>query len=213
MTRHGMALVWDKLCRDGAKSVTSDRIEEIANQLGKDKTRTIRYLQEHGYIERILKGIFYVKTPEERTFGTANVSKYELIAMAMKAKGVRRWFLGLETALKLNMMTHEYFAVDYVVTDSFRTTKVIDIMGSKFRFVMWSPRLHGFGLVRRGGIVWSDRDRSVLDIVHRSIYEGTGERAAADVMVEYADYVDKAKLVAYMQQYPPRVRHVVARLL
>ena len=43
---------------------------------------------------------------------------FEIIKNGLIIKGVKKWYFGLETALKLNNMTNEYFTIDYVVNDS-----------------------------------------------------------------------------------------------
>jgi len=116
------SLIWKRLLIVGKKIVGSSEIKSLARELGKNEERSLYYLQEEGYIVRIFRGIFYVKTMEERELGTFNNTIYEIVALALKEKGVENWYFGLENGLKINNMTHEYFTIDYVITDSYRTT-------------------------------------------------------------------------------------------
>lgn len=213
MTDMSASLVWRRLNLEGIRVTDSQRIAEMAVSLGRNPTRTIRYLQEHGYIVRLLRGIFYVKTPEERMLKTLRASKYDLVRMAMRAKGVKRWHLGLNTATVIQGMTHEYFSTDFVITDSFRTTKTIKINGSKFRFVRRSKALQGFGVVRLKGVPVSDKEKTVLDLVHSRVIGGAAGLNASEPMAEFEECIDAGKLRKYTQHYPPRVREVVGRYL
>jgi predicted transcriptional regulator of viral defense system len=213
MTDMSASLVWKRLNLEGVRVTDSRRIEMMAAGLGRDPVRTIRYLQEHGYIVRLLRGIFYVKTPDERMLKTLQASKYDLIRMAMKEKGVRHWHLGLNTATAIHGMTHEYFSTDFVITDSFRTTKTIKINGSKFRFVRRGKALQGFGVERLKGVPVSDKEKTVLDLVHSRIIAGAADTGASEPIAEFEDCIDARKVREYAQHYPSRVREVVGRHL
>ncbi|OGS42066.1 MAG: hypothetical protein A3K67_00415, partial [Euryarchaeota archaeon RBG_16_62_10] len=203
MTNSATTLVWKKLVLQGKDIVTSDEIRRLAGDLGKDESRSLRYLQEHGHIRRILRGVFYVETPEERTRGSLGHSVLQLVQMALEAKGVRRWYFGLETALKLNGMTHEYFAVDFVITDSFRTTKVIEILGNKFQFLRRAKGHFESGIVRRSGLVFSDPEKTVLDLAYKRMIDGHERQHVSSALLEHADKIDRAKARRYLTSYPP----------
>ncbi len=72
-----------------------------------------------------------------------------MISKALKIKGVKHWYFGLETALKINNMTHEYFTMNFVITDSYRTTKIINILDTKFQFLKWSQKHFTFGIEQK----------------------------------------------------------------
>ncbi|MEW5936533.1 MAG: type IV toxin-antitoxin system AbiEi family antitoxin [Candidatus Thermoplasmatota archaeon] len=202
--------IWMKLLIDGKRIVNSSEIRALAKSAGIDRAESIDYLQRHKYIARILRGIFYVRSADERERSFSERTTYELVAKALEMKGVKRWYFCLETALKLNGMTHEYFAVDSVATDSFRTTKVIDILGSKFRFHRWSADRLGFGVVRKEGFAYSDPEKTVLDLAYRAHRSGKGSpRAFID---EYAAHLDKEKLSKYLKRYPLRFQKALGHL-
>ena len=147
------SLIWKKLLVDGKKIATTEDIASIAREIKRNEKRSLYYLQEEGYIVRILRGIFYVRSLEERDYRGQDYSIYELVAMALKKKGVRNWYFALETALKLNLMTHEYYFIDYVITDSYRTTKIISVAGQDFRFIKRSEKFFKAGLIELCDVV------------------------------------------------------------
>ncbi|MFH0815300.1 MAG: hypothetical protein V1934_00575 [Methanobacteriota archaeon] len=210
MTEMNTPTIWRKLLVDGRRIVTSGEIKALAKRLDKDETRSLRYLMEHGYIARILRGVFYVRSADERERSFSERSTYELVAEALEMKGVKRWHFGLETALKLNGMTHEYFAVDSVATGSFRTTKVIGILGSKFQFHRWSPDRLNFGVIHKGRLAYSDPEKTVLDLAYRAHRSGKGSSKA--IIDEHISKLDREKLSKYLKRYPVRFQDALGDL-
>lgn len=203
------SLIWRKLLVDGRKMATSREIQDLANELGRNPKRSLYYLQEEGYIVRILRGIFYIRGMEERDRGTQDRSMYELVGMALKVKGVRNWYLAHETALKLNLMTHEYFTTDHVITDSFRTTKAITITGYRFRFIRRSAVYFSSGILRKDNIFVSDRERTVLDLAYRDFLGSREPGRITGWIREYRDAVDLERLAGYLAIYPPAFGRMV----
>lgn len=215
MTSFQTTLIWQKLLIDGSKFVTSDAIGVMAEKFGKDEERSLRYLQEHGYVLRVLRGIFYVMSPEEIEGGYRKYSIYEMVSEALRFKGVKNWYFGLETALKMNRMTHEFFTVDYVITDSFRTTKTIGILDSRFVFTSWKTgngpapwklkRItdHGCALFH------SDKERTVLDLSYRSYLRKESLERTIGPIIEFEDQINKDRVKGYLTSYPPKFRETI----
>jgi len=206
-------LIWEKLLVDGKMIATSKEIRSLAKDIGKDEWRSVKYLQSHGYIVRILKGIFYVKSVEERAKKTHDVSIYEMVGMALKEKGVKNWYYGLETALKLNMMTHEYYMIDYVITDSFRTTKVISIAGQNFRFIKRGGKHFKDSITRKKRIRYSTPEKTVLDIAYRDYLKHKKEALYLGAIEEYKNRIDKKIARSLLSPYPKRFRESVEDIL
>jgi len=202
-------MIWRKLTAEGSKIVTSSDVRVAAQGLGKDYVRSLRYLQEHNYLSRIFRGIFYVNSPTERESGIPEVSIFKIVAEALAMKSVKRWYIGLETALRINGLTHEYFTINYVVTDSYRTTKVIRIMDSKFQFLKWSPRHFETGITREFDIKFSDKEKTILDLVFKRYIETRDERIAISAYLEYERVLDKEMVRRYMAGYPLIVQRMV----
>ena len=111
----------------GREFVSSDEIKSYCSTLNLSYEKVIRYFMRMKYIIRIFKGIFYVKSLEEiKYYNNNNSIKYshlELVSKGLELKGVKNWYFGLYTALKLNNATHEYFTIDYIITDSLYRNK------------------------------------------------------------------------------------------
>lgn len=206
-------LIWKKLVIDRRKIVTSAEIFELARGLGKEDVRSLRYLQEHGYIYRVLRGIFYVKSPEERERDFFQYSIYEMVSKALEIKGVKHWYFGLETALKLNNMTHEYFTINFAITDSYRTTKVIGILGTKFRFLKWNKSHFDFGIIKKNGLIYSDREKTVLDLMYKRYLKGKDMMYMTSHLREYEELLEPKKLRNYLERYPRRFQESLGRHL
>lgn len=206
-------LVWRKLLLDGDKIVTSEKIRQAAQNLGKDYTRSLRYLQEHGYLMRIFRGIFYVNSPEERDAGTSDRPVFKIVAEALALKSVKHWYIGLETALRINGLTHEYYTVNYVITDSYRTTKVIRIADARFQFLKWSRRHFESGIRRAFDLKFSDREKTILDLVYKRYIDSRDESNAISPFMEYKKMLDKSKVRNYLAEYPRRVQEIVRKRL
>ena len=162
--------------------VTADTIARTAEEMGREYTKTVKYLQQEGYITRVFRGVFYVNSLEERADSIQRRSVYHLVADALALKDVEQWYFALETALKMNDMTHEYFSTNYVMTDTYRTTKTIGIADQKFKFIKGAASHFGFGITTRDGLRRSDKEKTVLD---------------------------RDRIAQYIVHYPPRVRAVV----
>jgi predicted transcriptional regulator of viral defense system len=197
------SIIWERFLVEDRRMVTSREIGELAEEMSKDPDQVIDYLQSNDYIARVLRGIFYVKSREERGRGVLDRSLYEIVAMALEMKGIRRWYFGLETALKLNLMTHEFFVVDYVLTDSYRTTKTIRIMGTAFRFIKRGERHFRKGIVRRGLLRYSDPERTVLDLAYREYLRSKEPSLFMSPVVEHREVIDVDRMRELLEDYPP----------
>ncbi|MFP3872795.1 MAG: hypothetical protein ACLFVL_07965 [Candidatus Aenigmatarchaeota archaeon] len=191
--------VWEKLRIEGKEIVSSEEVEELAVKIGRDGENTLYYLQEEDYISRILRGIFYVKSLEERKRGMEKYSIYELIAMALDKKGVKNWYFGLETALKFNNMTHEYFNIDYALTDSYRTTKVIAIQDQKFKFFKRRKKHFSHGVISKDKIRYSDPEKTVLDMSYNSYLKDKNNWT--QYLKEFEDQIEMSKMKRHLQDY------------
>lgn len=191
------SVVWEKLRIEGKEIVTSKEVKELAEKIGKDGENTLYYLQEEGYLSRIFRGIFYVKSWEERKRSVEEYSIYELIAMALDKKGVENWYFALETALKINNMTHEYFSVDYAFTGSYRTTKIIEIQDQKFKFFKRRKEHFSQGVTTDKDIRYSDPEKTILDLKYRSYLKDD----RSDHLKQYGDKIETSKIKNYLKDY------------
>jgi predicted transcriptional regulator of viral defense system len=135
------SLLLKKLRIEEKEFVTSDELKNYCKPMDLNYEATIKYFIYRGYLTRIFKGIFHVKSLDDVKLGKAKYNHLELVSKGLELKGIKNWYFGLYTALKLNNMTHEHFAVDYVINDKLLRPKPMTISGYKFRFLKLSPRL------------------------------------------------------------------------
>mgnify|MGYP000178210645 CR=1 FL=1 len=203
-------LIWEKLQLNNQKIVTSDEIKEYARQLGRDELDVIRYLQRHAYIDRIFRGYFYVKSYDEHRRKSFDFPILDIIAMGLKAKGVKNWYFGLGTALKLNNMTHEYFTTDFVITDSYRTTKIIEIFGQRFQFIKWhGGHFNEDWIIKRKLTRYSNPQKTVLDLAYRRYIKARDENYIPGPIKEYENMLASHDLEKYLRIYPPLFCQIV----
>ena len=198
---------------DKKEFVTAEELERYCKSLRMDYTAVVSYFVKRKYFVRILRGIFYVKSLEESKLGRSRYNHLELVARGMELKNVKRWYFGLHTALKLNNMTHETFAVEDVVNDKVFRANPITIAGYKFKFSRLSPSLLGFGTRKAGnGVRYSDPEKTLLDFIYLWRYNGIPEEKIVTDVSGWEKGASKEKLMAYAKKYPKTVAEIATRL-
>lgn len=209
-----MSVLLKKLRIENKEFVTSKELELYCKSMKFDYTTVIRYFIAQGYLTRIFRGIFYVKTLDEMKLGRSKYSHLELVAKGMELKNVRNWYFGLHTALKLNNMTHEYFAVEDVINDTLFRANPINISGYKFKFTRLSPSLVSFGINKKDEIIrYSDPEKTVLDFIYIWRYNGVPDDKIVLDISEWAKYGSKEKLMSYAKKYPKTVTEIIGRVI
>ena len=202
-----------KLRIENKEFVTSKDLRAYCRSLKLDYDIAIRHFVPRGYLVRVLRGIFYVKSLEELELARPKYTHLELVAKGLELKNVKRWYFGLHTALKLNNMTHETFAVEDVVNDKLFRANPFTIAGYKFKFFRLSPALFGFG-IKKGekGVRYSDPEKTILDFIYLWRYNGIPEEKIAADASGWAKKVVREKLMAYSKKYPKTVATMAARV-
>jgi predicted transcriptional regulator of viral defense system len=208
-----MSLVLKLLHIEGKKFVTSKELEAYCRVARVRYETLIRYFETKRYLIRIFKGIFYVKSAEEIELGRINQSHLELVARGLELKKIRNWYFGLHTALKLNNMTHESFAIEQVISDSLFRAKPIKIADYNFKFVKLSKKLLGFGIENRNGLRISDREKTLLDFVYLWKQNGIPEEKIISDISDWAKGISGRKLKLYAENYPSSVRSMSKRVV
>lgn len=205
------SLIMKKLWVEKRKFVKSEELESLCKELKKDYKDVVRYLLARKYLIRIFRRIFYVKSIEEIELGKINLSPLDLVANGLKLKGVKDWYFGLHTALRLNNLTHEYFSVDYVINDKIFRAREINIAGYKFKFIKIKPSLI-FGITERKDIKYSDVEKTILDFIYIERYRSVPEDKILLDISEFVPKANKNKISKYLDNYPKSVRKIVERL-
>jgi len=209
-----MTTLLRKLRIENKEFITSKELESYCKSMKLDYDTVVRYFAARGYLVRIFRGIFYVKSVEEFELGRSKYNYLELVAKGLELKSVRNWYFGLHTALKLNNMTHEHFAVEDVVSDSLFRANPVRIAGYRFKFLKLSPSLLCFGLRKEdNGVRYSDPEKTVLDFIYVWRYNGVlRDKIIGDVSA-WVKHVSKEKLRRYAKEYPKTVGEIVERVI
>jgi len=189
---------------ENKRLITRDELKEYCKKLKISYYSVINYLLNYKYVTRILRGIFYINDLDERKKKTSDISFYKAICEALKIKGIKNWYFGLETAIKLNNLTHEYFAIDYILSDRIKRPKPIEILGHKVHFIKIKKKLTEFG-IKNNEVSYSDIEKTILDIIYLGVYNGLSDSDIKNKIVDYADKCDNNKVIRYSKNYPKSV--------
>jgi len=192
-----LKILVEKLARRNSKFITRNEIRENCRKLSLDYYTAIRYLTHYKYVARIFRGIFYVYSIEEKKLGKINTPFYDILKEALKIKGIGNWYFGLETALKFNNLTHEYFAVDYVISDKLFRAKSFFILERKVKFVKLSSKMLSFGVIKNK-FNYSDPEKTLLDLLYLKHY-------SKSEFIDVAKKLSKSKLIKYSKNYNKQI--------
>ena len=201
-------LLMRKLWLDDRRIVNSTYLSRICEDIGVEYENMIRYLLDRGYLVRIFRGIFYVKSLEEIKFGRTSLSHLDLVAEGLKIKGVERWYFGLYTALMLNGVTHECFPVEFVLNDMIFRAREVEIAGHRFKFVKIKPSLF-FGIKKKGELRYSDLEKTILDFIYLWRYRGVPEEKIILDISKLVNEASRDRLHKYSEKYPKTVRRTL----
>ena len=199
-----LKLIVEKLARANKKFILSNEIKDYCRKLSLDYLPTIKYLLRNKYLARLFRGIFYIYSIEERKLGKSEMNYFKILKEALKIKGVKNWYFGLETGLKFNNLTHEYFTIDYVINDKIFRAKPIIIMGRKVKFYRLSRKMFVFGIIKNS-INYSDSEKTLLDLLYLKHY-------TKEEFEEIAEELSKIKLLKYVKNYDKRAINIVREL-
>jgi len=151
------------------KILTRKDFDSLANKYDFDKDTLRKVMLNKGYLVTIFKGVYYLKSYEEKKFNSLKYSPYELLALGLEKKGIK-WYFGLNTALKFLGLTHEVFPVNIVINDKFNRTKPMNIAGSSFFFIKLKPSLFFDIKKEKTGnnafLYFSGLEKTLLDLIY-----------------------------------------------
>jgi hypothetical protein len=205
--------VLKKLHQDNREFVTSVEIKRYCARFKINYENTIRNLSSKGYLLRIFKGVFYIKSFDEVKLDKLKYSHLELVSNGMNLLDINEWYFCLFTALKLNNMTHEYFTIDHAASNVLFRGKPITIAGRKFKFYKLKPDLMTFGIKREGAIRYSDPEKTILDFTYIWRYNGLPKNKIQINLSEYIPHVSSDIIKKYFDYYPKSVRQTVESIL
>jgi len=191
----------------GGNAATKDEIKETCKRFGADVDSTINFMISYGYLVRILRGLYYVKTVEEFEL-KKSLDTYRVLSLGLNKLKIK-WYFGLYTSLRLNGLTHEFFGTIFVLNDKVYRPKEIKIGGEKVKFVKLSNKLVDFGILNESGMRVSDIERTLLDFVYVSRYRSVPEGRITSMIEEHRKRVKADKIMEYLKFYPKSVGKVV----
>ena len=194
------ALLVKKMYLDERKIITNETIKDYCKKLHLNYYSAICYLIRRKYVHRILKGIFYLPSIEERKSKRININYLDALAEALKIKKVSNWYFGLETALKFNNLTHEFFTTDFIINDTIFRAKPIMVLGHKVKFIKLKRNLFTFGIIHAK---WnfSEPEKTILDVIYLSKYAGLTEEEAKTKVADMIKSCSIEKLKRYAKNY------------
>lgn len=207
-----LALLIKKLELSREKFIIAETLKEHCNKLKLKYLPSVKYLVRHKHLVKILKGIFYIKSLEERKFKKIGIDHHKAIIKALELRDIKNWYFSLETALKFNNLTHEFFNVTFIVTDAIFKPKPINIMGHTVKFIKLKPKLCTFGIIK-GEINYSDPEKTVLDMIYLCKYHEMNESEIRDKIADYLPRLSDGKIDRYLKHYPSTVKKLVKGLI
>ena len=204
-----MNLLLEKLYLEKKEFVKSDLLRKYSKILKLDYKSAIRSLLSTGYLVRIFRGVFYVKSLEEKKLGKSKYGSWDLVIKGLEMKGVEGWYFGLNTAIKLNNLTHEFFSVDYILNGEIFRPNPITIEGKKFKFIKVKPGLTTFGIKKDKNVKYSDHEKTVLDFIYLRKQNGVPDEKIILEISEWAEGISEAKIKKYLKFYPKTVARVL----
>lgn len=205
------SLLTRKLEKKGGSYATREEIRAYCQALGLSYNQAIGYLTANRYVIRILRGIFYVRSVEERKHNRTDANFLEAIKEALKIKGIKNWYLGLETAESLNNLTHEYYQTAYVISDSIQRPRTFEILGHRIKFIKVNRKLFGYGVIKKG-VPYSDPEKTLLDYVYLGRYGGNTKKQIDGKIADIYGKCKREKLVEYSKHYPKTLEKYLVSL-
>ena len=206
------ALMVEKLNMTDENIITSKNVKSYCSILKMSYSDAITYLTRHKYLIVILKGIFYNPSVAERKNKSYDISYRDAIIKALKIKGVNNWYFGLETAIKLNNLSHEFFVADVILNDKIARVNPLEVFGNKIKLVKIKPKLFSFGIKKIKAFKFSDIEKTILDIIYLKRYNGLDDKTIKNHVLPYLRICSKSKLKKYSMNYNKKVEVFVDSL-
>lgn len=199
-------VLWETLVRKETEYVTTPELAALARKVGKEPRHAIDHLVRARRLEPLFKGAYYVRKPDELLLNIKSKNAFELFALATRAHDIGRWYFGLDTALRLNGMTHEHRTEEAVISENLYRIRGIEIGGVKFVIHKWAAELFGFGIIRLDGLPVSDPARTVVDLAYMDYWAERHGRTPTGEWREHLARVDESAFRSYVARAPKPLR-------
>ena len=164
------------------------------------RKQVIFRLKKKGILTAIKRGVYFYSPLESGPAGS-NINEF-LIPSIFFPKG--NYYVGYATMYSYYGFTDQLFQVMYILNTSLQKAKAIGSM--RFKMVRISPRrMYGLEKIRvkDAGVVVSDRERTLVDLIYFPEPVG-GMKRAFEILKEQikSRKTDTAKLIKYALKFP-----------
>lgn len=205
-------LLVKKLNLEKEKIITRSAIREYCKILDISYASGISYLIRTRHVYTILRGIFYIPSITERKIKKIEIFHLDALVKALEIKGVNNWYFGLESAIKMNGLTHEYYTLDTVINDKIFRKNPVKVFGNKIRFIKVKPSLLIKGVIRKNNLRFSNVEKTVLDMIYLEKYNGKSEKEILNSINVYLPSCKKKRLRDYAKYYNKKIIKFVGEL-
>ena len=151
------------------KIITRKNLDTLADKYKFNGLALRKLLLNKGYLITIFRGIYYLKSYEEKKFNKIKYTPYELLSSGLELKKIK-WYFGLNSALKFLNLTHEVSPVNYIINNKFNRKSPMKIAGTSFFFIKIKPSLF-FGIKKlktsnNFTLHYSDLEKTLSDFIY-----------------------------------------------
>ncbi len=209
-----LTLLLRRLRLERREFITSKELKGYCVEFGVSYKTVVRYFISRGYLVRIFRGVFYLRSLEEVELGRRRYNHLQLVSNGLRLKDVDKWYYGLNSALKLNNMTHEHFTTEEVLNDKIFRQNPITVDGYKFRFRKIKSSLFNFGVIKdESGLRYSDLEKTVLDFIYIWRYNGVPEERIILDVSEWVENISLDRIREYAIHYPNAAEKTLEKVL
>ncbi|MBI3588717.1 hypothetical protein HY995_04225 [Candidatus Micrarchaeota archaeon] len=189
--------VYSVLILRSGKVVSTDEIKDACKLLGVDFKTALAGLSRAGVLEPVLfKGVYYVRSPEERQLNTIQEDALDVVAKACNLKLKDNWYFGLAAALELAGLSEQQHLSTLTVIAKKRVKRYRTAFGG---LVFEFKRLSGVPfnkLVRKEGAKrFSEPARTLADYAYFNARSKAGGYSRVILPEVYSKTRDRDKLL------------------
>jgi len=205
--------VLDKLWQDGTEFVSLNKLKKESKEFYYNYNTMINYLTSRGFLFKILKNTYYVKSQDELNSSDKNMkyTSLELVSRALKFLNVKNWYFGLYTALKIYDINPKKNSIDYLICNNTITPyNKIKVFNREFKIIRLKRSLFNFGIKKKPNEVkYSDLEKTILDLIYLWQLSNTPSHKINSEIFKYLRTCSIEKIRDYCSHYPESVQQLM----
>lgn len=200
--------VYNVLILRSEKVISSEEIREVCKLLGVDFKTALAGLSRASVLEPVLfKGVYYVRSPEERQLGTTQKDAVEVVAKACNLKLKEDWYFGLATALMLAGLSEQQHLTTLTIISKKRVKRYRTSFGGlAFEFKQLSGVFFDKMIRKEGTKRFSEPARTLADCAYFNARKKASDYSNVIISEVYSKTKDKEKLlrqlISLVGRYP-----------